>query len=231
MSQIYKGLSQMIPFPSDVGQARPTLHATLMQRMTDVLSRMLNDPNSRAPAQRTTSESESSQGQLIPDAATDEEGNTTEGVGGEDSGGGGPSQSSAVLGVCLAGSSTEPTETPGTVADECSGSGQLLTTSQGATTHHSEELGSEMNCDESEVNTSAMQQPVQTSTLHLPGSSEPLQESGITGNVNSTMDDTEDVSPVVEGRNHEKETPPRNSSDIEGLQDRITSLTQGFVEK
>ncbi|XP_075215504.1 DDB1- and CUL4-associated factor 6-like isoform X2 [Lycorma delicatula] len=32
----------------DVAQARPTLHATLMQRMTDVLSRMLNDPATRA---------------------------------------------------------------------------------------------------------------------------------------------------------------------------------------
>lgn len=32
----------------DVAQARPTLHATLMQRMTDVLSRMLNDPVTRA---------------------------------------------------------------------------------------------------------------------------------------------------------------------------------------
>lgn len=29
-------------------QARPTLHGTLMQRMTDVLSRMLNDPATRA---------------------------------------------------------------------------------------------------------------------------------------------------------------------------------------
>ncbi|RZF35874.1 hypothetical protein LSTR_LSTR015410 [Laodelphax striatellus] len=36
------------PGCSDVGQARPTLHATLMQRMTDVLSRMLNDPATRA---------------------------------------------------------------------------------------------------------------------------------------------------------------------------------------
>lgn len=33
---------------TDVAQARPTLHATLMQRMTDVLSRMLNDPVTRA---------------------------------------------------------------------------------------------------------------------------------------------------------------------------------------
>nr|CAD7457366.1 unnamed protein product [Timema tahoe] len=37
-------------FPSllEIAQARPTLHATLMQRMTDVLSRMLNDPATRA---------------------------------------------------------------------------------------------------------------------------------------------------------------------------------------
>ncbi|XP_054274371.1 DDB1- and CUL4-associated factor 6-like isoform X1 [Macrosteles quadrilineatus] len=33
---------------TDAAQARPTLHATLMQRMTDVLSRMLNDPATRA---------------------------------------------------------------------------------------------------------------------------------------------------------------------------------------
>jgi nuclear receptor interaction protein len=31
-----------------IGQARPQLHATLMQRMTDVLSQMLNDPMTRA---------------------------------------------------------------------------------------------------------------------------------------------------------------------------------------
>ena len=35
-------------FISEIAQARPTLHATLMQRMTDVLSRMLNDPATRA---------------------------------------------------------------------------------------------------------------------------------------------------------------------------------------
>lgn len=33
---------------SGIGQARPQLQATLMQRMTDVLSRMLNDPMTRA---------------------------------------------------------------------------------------------------------------------------------------------------------------------------------------
>lgn len=32
----------------NIGQARPQLHSTLMQRMTDVLSRMLNDPLTRA---------------------------------------------------------------------------------------------------------------------------------------------------------------------------------------
>lgn len=31
-----------------MGQARPQLQGTLMQRMTDVLSRMLNDPMTRA---------------------------------------------------------------------------------------------------------------------------------------------------------------------------------------
>lgn len=35
-------------FIPEIAQARPTLHATLMQRMTDVLSRMLNDPATRA---------------------------------------------------------------------------------------------------------------------------------------------------------------------------------------
>ena len=35
-------------FILEIAQARPTLHATLMQRMTDVLSRMLNDPATRA---------------------------------------------------------------------------------------------------------------------------------------------------------------------------------------
>ncbi|CAL4066049.1 unnamed protein product, partial [Meganyctiphanes norvegica] len=39
--------SEMRNQRGDVGQARPTLHATLMQRMTDVLSRMLNDPGPR----------------------------------------------------------------------------------------------------------------------------------------------------------------------------------------
>lgn len=33
---------------SEIAQARPVLHTSLMQRMTDVLSRMLNDPATRA---------------------------------------------------------------------------------------------------------------------------------------------------------------------------------------
>ncbi|KAI4502217.1 hypothetical protein M0802_002899 [Mischocyttarus mexicanus] len=33
---------------TEIAQARPTLHTSLMQRMTDVLSRMLNDPATRA---------------------------------------------------------------------------------------------------------------------------------------------------------------------------------------
>ncbi|CAH0547483.1 unnamed protein product [Brassicogethes aeneus] len=36
------------PTTTGMGQARPQLQATLMQRMTDVLSRMLNDPRTRA---------------------------------------------------------------------------------------------------------------------------------------------------------------------------------------
>lgn len=39
---------QNYPPPGGASQARPTLHGTLMQRMTDVLSRMLNDPATRA---------------------------------------------------------------------------------------------------------------------------------------------------------------------------------------
>lgn len=221
----------MFDFPSDVGQARPTLHATLMQRMTDVLSRMLNDPNSRASAQRTTSESESSQSQLLPDAATDEEGINTEGGGGDDSGGGGPSHSSVGIGVCHASSSSQPVETPDTVADECTETDQLPTTSQGTNTHQSEELGSEMNRDESKVNASSMQSE-QTSAVCQPDSTEPPQESGSTSRENPVTEETEDVSSIVEGMNHEyEEALPRNSSNIEGLQDRITSLTRGFVEK
>lgn len=33
---------------TEIAQARPVLHTSLMQRMTDVLSRMLNDPATRA---------------------------------------------------------------------------------------------------------------------------------------------------------------------------------------
>lgn len=35
-------------YSSEIAQARPVLHTSLMQRMTDVLSRMLNDPATRA---------------------------------------------------------------------------------------------------------------------------------------------------------------------------------------
>lgn len=38
----------LLPGGGGASQARPTLHGTLMQRMTDVLSRMLNDPATRA---------------------------------------------------------------------------------------------------------------------------------------------------------------------------------------
>lgn len=38
----------MIYRSSEIAQARPVLHTSLMQRMTDVLSRMLNDPATRA---------------------------------------------------------------------------------------------------------------------------------------------------------------------------------------
>ena len=116
-------------FLTDVGQARPTLHATLMQRMTDVLSRMLNDPNSRASGQRTTSESESSQ-----NAAGDEEGNT-------ESGSQPPSSSPNVHLAATA-------ETCDAVAEENVESEQLPTTSEA--TLESEEL-MERNCDESDT--------------------------------------------------------------------------------
>lgn len=38
----------IIYYLSEIAQARPVLHTSLMQRMTDVLSRMLNDPATRA---------------------------------------------------------------------------------------------------------------------------------------------------------------------------------------
>lgn len=190
----------------DVGQARPTLHATLMQRMTDVLSRMLNDPSSRASAQRTTSESESSQNQLMPDAAADEEGNTESGC---------QPQSSSPS-VHLA-SSSLPCETPDTVAEENTETEQSPTAS--GATHQSEELG-ERNCDEPELDT---MQSGQIACQPDSESQEPVSGSPLTEAIES-------ASSVVDGMNHENETPTRNSN-IEGLQDRITSLRRGFVEK
>nr|XP_015836661.1 PREDICTED: DDB1- and CUL4-associated factor 6-like [Tribolium castaneum] len=47
-----------------IGQARPQLHATLMQRMTDVLSQMLNDPMTRA-ALSAGGENETSQRNIL----------------------------------------------------------------------------------------------------------------------------------------------------------------------
>lgn len=43
-----KKLQPIMVYPSEIAQARPVLHTSLMQRMTDVLSRMLNDPATRA---------------------------------------------------------------------------------------------------------------------------------------------------------------------------------------
>lgn len=116
-----------------------------MQRMTDVLSRMLNDPNSRASGQRTTSESESSQ-----NAAGDEEGNT-------ESGSQPPSSSPSDHLAATA-------ETSDTVAEENIETEQLPTTSE--TTQESEEL-MERNCDESDT-----LQPEQTTSQ---SDSEPQQ--------------------------------------------------------
>lgn len=43
-----KNLNISVYYSLEVAQARPMLHTSLMQRMTDVLSRMLNDPATRA---------------------------------------------------------------------------------------------------------------------------------------------------------------------------------------
>lgn len=43
-----RNASIMICHLLEIAQARPVLHTSLMQRMTDVLSRMLNDPATRA---------------------------------------------------------------------------------------------------------------------------------------------------------------------------------------
>ena len=141
----------------------------------------------------------------MPDAATDEDGNTESGSQ--------PHSSSPSVHIA---NSSLPSETPDTVAEENTHTEQFPTSEA---THESEEL-MERNCDEPESNT------MQSEQIACQPDSEP-QESDNDSPLTEAM---ESASSIVDGMNHENEMPPRNSN-IEGLQDRITSLRRGFVEK
>ncbi|KAK7086911.1 DDB1- and CUL4-associated factor 6 [Halocaridina rubra] len=193
--------SEMRSMAGDVGQARPTLHATLMQRMTDVLSRMLNDPSSRVSGQPGGPESEASRNpsETLSESVMDRDavGEAAEG--------------SPVVSV-----TEELTEQPSTsdVNQVASDSQQYETAaSHACTSQISDGAGpsiSQATQDVSEV-----------------PNSELLQKD------HETAEETEHTKSRVEKREHSDEDSPENILDtsIEGLQHRISSLRQGFVEK
>lgn len=222
----------IITFSTDVGQARPTLHATLMQRMTDVLSRMLNDPGTRASVQRTASESESSQNRS----------NSLSETGGDVEVGTESVQSPPLNVDAQPSSSVLPTEAPHT-------SSATESAAEGATQFPSA-LEDTLSC--SHVNSSGETKPLKTDSQNM----QPEQLRGFQLSCSSTQDSQPSQSEASEvipeeieidssssvASNHMDEKSVNNTqgavdpesvfdSNLEGLQDQISSLRRGFVQK
>ncbi|XP_068229981.1 DDB1- and CUL4-associated factor 6-like isoform X2 [Palaemon carinicauda] len=190
--------SEMRSQAGDVGQARPTLHATLMQRMTDVLSRMLNDPSSRAPGQPGASELETSRNRS--DSVSD---------------------------------STSERDVVSNETAEADPSGPLLTEDQPSTSAVSiisQTGGSSTNLSETSASPRVLGAcALSESTPSLLCGAEPsvLQQNEL---VDSQAIPTTSKTERHQRLNEEGSFDVIDPS-IEGLQDRISSLRQGFVEK
>ncbi|XP_042857132.1 DDB1- and CUL4-associated factor 6-like isoform X1 [Penaeus japonicus] len=190
----------------DVGQARPTLHATLMQRMTDVLSRMLNDPGTRATVQRTTSESEASQN---PSESLSE--NVRDGEEAADT---------------VQHSESNVNEQPLPLSSmEAPSSTVQQTIAQFPGTSEGNAASESMN-DQCCENEEAGERLEQSATHNV---SEPHQDPQETELQTRTTQETNETPLEEEVEDTHMEDSQRAT--LSGLQDRLSSLRQGFVEK
>ncbi|XP_042222907.1 DDB1- and CUL4-associated factor 6-like isoform X2 [Homarus americanus] len=215
--------SEMRNQAGDVGQARPTLHATLMQRMTDVLSRMLNDPGTRASVQnRSNSLVETSgdmdvgaEGGQLPSSNTDAQPSTsvppTETVNASPTTEG----SAEVVPQCSPTSEAIPSCSH---TDNSSVTKPLETESQAI--HPTDQTTSD-----SHLSSSSVEQPPQ------PSQSETNEAT--TNEVDSSKCDASNHIDEDSLNSSQRSTDQENviDSNLEGLQDRISSLRRGFVQK
>ncbi|XP_064121511.1 LOW QUALITY PROTEIN: DDB1- and CUL4-associated factor 6-like [Macrobrachium nipponense] len=193
--------SEMRSQAGDVGQARPTLHATLMQRMTDVLSRMLNDPSSRAPGQPGAPDLDSSRNRS--DSVSD---------------------------------SISERDVAHNETAEANPSGPLLTEDQPSTSAASliSQTGeSSTNLSETSTAPCALGASSSVAEDNKPSLSCDVESSSVLQQNESDDSQAKPTTSRAERHQLPDEEGPFDVMDpsIEGLQDRISSLRQGFVEK
>ncbi|XP_046393226.1 DDB1- and CUL4-associated factor 6-like isoform X2 [Ischnura elegans] len=206
----------------EIAQARPTLHANLMQRMTDVLSRMLNDPATRAALSGGGEESyegeegeQAAQGNLPPGSEQSE----------------GPSAADAL---------PDPPQldpAPSVTANLPLSSGEAAVGNVEVIAEAPEGLGSENPPPENSSDTSVLQSVPQISSLSLgsPATNRNHPENVDALNLSSSVSSQQFQSNEVDAQMPFNQTPPFGSEimtqDINNLQDHLSSLREGFIER
>ncbi|XP_071549256.1 DDB1- and CUL4-associated factor 6-like isoform X1 [Panulirus ornatus] len=225
--------SEMRNQAGDVGQARPTLHATLMQRMTDVLSRMLNDPGTRASVQRTASESESSQNRSnsLSETSGDVEVGTESGQSPTSNSDVQPSTSAPSAEALHTSSATESSvegaaQCPSALEDPLSGS-HVNSSDETKTSKTDSQNVKPVQLRGFLLPFSSTQQGSQPSQ---PEASEAIPEEMEVESSRCVSSDHKDEKSLNDAQ---KTTDPERvfDSSLEGLQDQISSLRRGFVQK
>ncbi|XP_076055559.1 DDB1- and CUL4-associated factor 6-like isoform X6 [Oratosquilla oratoria] len=193
----------------DVSQARPTLHATLMQRMTDVLSRMLNDPGTRAAVHRTVSDSREEERRERSEAPEDGEHSLQE-----------PGEPS---------SQPQSSQSEGNIQSSLSQS-SIDVSVQG--TAGSAEEAEASSASVSGTDSTAM--AVQACTLEEANGSRPTHEEEPMEVDNVVLAQSQEVKHEPQRRDSEERDPPPEQgilhSNIDTLEDRLSSMRRGFID-
>ncbi|XP_076055552.1 DDB1- and CUL4-associated factor 6-like isoform X2 [Oratosquilla oratoria] len=194
----------------DVSQARPTLHATLMQRMTDVLSRMLNDPGTRAAVHRTVSDSREEERRERSEAPEDGEHSLQE-----------PGEPS---------SQPQSSQSEGNIQSSLSQS-SIDVSVQG--TAGSAEEAEASSASVSGTDSTAM--AVQACTLEEANGSRPTHEEEPMEVDNVVLAQSQEVKHEPQRRDSEERDPPPEQgilhSNIDTLEDRLSSMRRGFIDR
>ncbi|XP_076766443.1 DDB1- and CUL4-associated factor 6 isoform X1 [Xylocopa sonorina] len=216
---------------TEIAQARPVLHTSLMQRMTDVLSRMLNDPATRAALcgggedslEGVIDQQENAQNsnESVAESSEERRDNETETVQ--------KALTQANQGTAVSEQQVDRLEGPSTSGTQNNTGASCFAKAEGETAS-SETMPSNRTADEGSSADHNSHVPMETESSQIE-----TQMCSVQPCSSHTMDKTSDVPEDDQSSNDDSPCSSMENKQeghmMENLQDRLTKMRVGFLEK